>query len=259
VKQKITVVKIGGAFLEDENLLEAFYTAFSGMDGLKILIHGGGQRASKLSADLGIVPQMVDGRRITDAQSLELVTMVYGGWASKTLVAGLQARGCNALGVSGADADLIRARKRPVAEIDFGLVGDVERVRSAALLMLLDSGLVPVFCALTHDGNGQLLNTNADSIAAALAVDLSTTYETTLIYCFGEQGVLNDVNDPESVIEQIDRNSLATLEKEGIISTGMIPKLFNSFKALAEGVDKVYIGPVSLLSGQARKFTQIRL
>jgi acetylglutamate kinase len=202
---------------------------------------------------------MVDGRRITDAQSLELVTMVYGGWASKTLVAGLQARGCNALGVSGADADLIRARKRPVSEIDFGLVGDVERVRSAALLMLLDSGLVPVFCALTHDGNGQLLNTNADSIAAALAVDLSTTYETTLIYCFGEQGVLNDVNDPESVIEQIDRNSLATLEKEGIISTGMIPKLFNSFKALAEGVDKVYIGPVSLLSGQARKFTQIRL
>lgn len=259
MKQKITVVKIGGSFLEDQILLEKFYKAFSEMQGLKILIHGGGQRASKISRDLGIVPQMVDGRRITDARSLEVVTMVYAGWANKTLVAGLQGRGCNALGVSGADADLIRARKRPASEIDFGFVGDVEGIQTSSLTLLLKAGFVPVFCALTHDGKGQLLNTNADSIAAALAIDLSTTFRTKLIYCFEKQGVLRDVDDPESVIAQIDRGGVETLRKTGVISTGMIPKLFNSFKALEEGVDQVYIGSVSLLSEQTTKFTQIRL
>ncbi|MGB5316801.1 MAG: acetylglutamate kinase [Robiginitalea sp.] len=259
MKQKVEIIKIGGAFLEDDKLLDMCYSAFSAMEGLKILVHGGGQRASKLSSDLGITPQMVHGRRITDIKSLEVVTMVYAGWANKTLVAGLQGRGCNALGLSGADANLIRAQKRPVTDIDYGLVGDVKQVNTDGLSTLLNAGFTPVFCALTHDGNGQLLNTNADSIAAELAMALSATYEIKLIYCFEKQGVLRDVNDPESVIPQIDTENFKTLQKEGVISAGMIPKLFNSFRALQAGVDQVYIGPVSLLSGQAPKYTQIRL
>lgn len=257
--QKITVVKIGGAFLEDETLLEAFYEAFSGMEGPKILVHGGGQRASKLGEDLGIPPRMVEGRRITDARSLELVTMVYAGWANKKLVSGLQGRGCNALGVSGADAGLIRARKRPVSEVDFGFVGDVEHVEIPALLALLDAGFVPVFCALTHDGQGQLLNTNADSIAAALATGLSGNFRVKLIYCFEKEGVLSDPNNPESVIPHLDRARLEALKKTGAVSAGMIPKLFNSFRALEEGVDQVCIGSVSLLGDAPRTFTRIRL
>ncbi len=259
MKQKVGIIKIGGAFLEDEKLLEKFYSAFSAMEGLKILVHGGGQRASKLSTDLGITPQMVHGRRITDAKSLEVVTMVYAGWANKTLVAGLQGRGCNALGLSGADANLIRALRRPVKDIDYGLVGDVERVNTEGLSTLLNAGFTPVFCALTHDGKGQLLNTNADSIAADLAMALSPAYEVRLIYCFEKQGVLRNVNDPESVIPSMDTDNFKSLQKEGVISAGMIPKLFNSFRALQAGVDQVIIGPVSLLSGQAPKYTQIQL
>jgi acetylglutamate kinase len=259
MKQKVGIIKIGGAFLEDEKLLKTFYSAFTAMEGLKILVHGGGQRASKLSSDLGITPQMVHGRRITDAKSLEVVTMVYAGWANKTLVAGLQGRGCNALGLSGADANLIRALRRPVSDIDYGLVGGVERVDTDGLITLLKTGFTPVFCALTHDGNGQLLNTNADSIAADLAMALSPAYEVKLIYCFEKQGVLRDVSNPESVIPQISPDNFKTLQKEGVISEGMIPKLFNSFRALQAGVDQVYIGPVSLLDGQTPKSTQIHL
>mgnify|MGYP001818175051 FL=1 len=259
MKQNVGIIKIGGAFLEDAKLLEAFYSAFTAMEGLKILVHGGGERASKLSKDLGITPQMVRGRRITDAKSLEVVTMVYAGWANKTLVAGLQGRGCNALGLSGADADLIRALRRPVTDIDYGLVGDVERVDTHGLSTLLNAGFTPVFCALTHDGNGQLLNTNADSIAADLAMALSPLYDVKLVYCFEKQGVLRDVSDPESVIPRIDPGNFKILQKEGIISEGMIPKLFNSFRALQAGVDQVYIGPASLLLGQAPKSTQIHL
>jgi len=259
VKQKVGIIKIGGAFLEDEKLLETFYSAFSAMEGLKILVHGGGQRASQISTELGIKPQIVQGRRITDAKSLEVVTMVYAGWANKTLVAGLQSKGCNALGLSGADANLIRALKRPVSEIDYGLVGDVERVNTQGLSTLLNAGFTPVFCALTHDGNGQLLNTNADSIAADLAMALSPAYEVRLIYCFEKQGVLRNVNDPESVISTIDADNFKSLQKEGVISAGMIPKLFNSFRALQAGVEQVIIGPVSLLSGQAPKYTQIHI
>ena len=185
--------------------------------------------------------------------------MVYAGWANKTLVAGLQGRGCNALGLSGADADLIRALRRPVTDIDYGLVGDVERVDTHGLSTLLNAGFTPVFCALTHDGNGQLLNTNADSIAADLAMALSPLYDVKLVYCFEKQGVLRDVSDPESVIPRIDPGNFKILQKEGIISEGMIPKLFNSFRALQAGVDQVYIGPASLLLGQAPKSTQIHL
>jgi acetylglutamate kinase len=259
MEDNLTVVKIGGALLEDETALQAFYEAFSGMPGPKVLIHGGGQRASKLGKDLGIPPRMVDGRRITDARSLELVTMVYAGWANKKLVAGLQGHGCNALGLSGADADLIRARKRPVSKVDFGFVGDVEQVGTASLTALMQAGFVPVFCALTHDGRGQLLNTNADSIAAAVAIGLSANFRTKLIYCFEKEGVLGDVNNPESVLPHLHRADLEPLKQSGAVSTGMIPKLFNSFRALEEGVDQVWIGSVALLSGTARTFTQIRL
>lgn len=259
MKDKIDIVKIGGVFLEDQKLLEGFYAAFLATDGLKILVHGGGQRATTLSTALGISPQMVDGRRITDIKSLEVVTMVYAGWANKTLVAGLQGRGCNALGLSGADGNLIRALKRPVRDIDYGMVGDVEDVNTDGLSSLLHAGFTPVFCALTHDGNGQLLNTNADSIAADIAIALSPFYHVKLMYCFEKQGVLRDVDNPDSVIPRIDKNQVETLKKTGIISTGMIPKLSNSFRALQAGVDRVYIGPVSLLSGQAIKYTEIRL
>ena len=258
-KREITVVKIGGAFLEDQNLLDSFYNSFSKLEGKKIVVHGGGQRANQLSRKMGIEPRMAEGRRITDARSLELVTMVYGGWANKTLVAGLQAHGCNALGLSGADADLIRARKRPVEDIDYGFVGDIESVQTSSLTALLDTGFVPLICALTHDGQGQLLNTNADTIAAALAVSLSSFYRTKLVYCFEKKGVLRDMYDPESTITEIDRPLFHTLRRDGIIASGMIPKLFNSFKALEEGVDQVYIGSVDLLDKTTTTSTQIRL
>jgi acetylglutamate kinase len=259
VKQKVSVVKIGGAFLEDEKLLEKFYNAFSEMEGLKVLIHGGGQRASALGEALGIPPQMVDGRRITDAKSLEIVTMVYAGWANKKLVSGLQSQRCNALGLSGADANLILARKRPVSELDYGFVGDVYKVNTASLRILLKEGFVPVFCALTHDGKGQLLNTNADTIASDIAIALSAVYDVSLMYCFEKPGVLSDVKDPHSVIPYIDKKRLKTLQKNGIIAAGMIPKLFNCFRALGEGVGQVRIGSISLLNTQVPEGTEIRL
>jgi acetylglutamate kinase len=259
VKEKVSVVKIGGAFLEDEKLLKKFYGAFSEMEGLKVLIHGGGQRASTLAEALGIPPRMVDGRRITDAKSLEIVTMVYAGWANKKLVSGLQGLGCNALGLSGADANLILARKRPVSALDYGFVGDVDEVNISSLCLLLREGFVPVFCALTHDGKGQLLNTNADTIASDIAIALSTVFDANLMYCFEKSGVLSDVNDPHSVIPHIDRKSLETLQKKGIIAAGMIPKLFNCFRALQEGVEQVRIGSIALLSAQAPEGTEIRL
>lgn len=259
MENHISIVKVGGAFLEDASLLETLCRAFAGMEGLRILVHGGGQRASRLGRELGIVPRMVDGRRITDAQTLDLVTMVYAGWANKTLVARLQALKCNALGVSGADANLIRAERRPPEPVDFGYVGDVAAVDLQGLQQLLGSGLVPVFCALTHDEKGQLLNTNADTIAASLAIALSGVYHTNLYYCFEKQGVLRDTGDPESVIPQIDPALFERLRNENAIAEGMIPKLFNGFEALKAGVGEVRIGQLSLLTGQALKFTQLQL
>lgn len=259
MKQTVSVVKIGGAFLETPGLVDAFTEAFAGMAGLKVLIHGGGQRASQLSTRLGIEPRMVEGRRITDEASLEVAVMVYGGWANKTLVARLQALGCPALGVSGADADLIRAHKRPAGVIDYGLVGDVDGVNVPALRALLEAGFVPVFCALTHDGKGQLLNTNADTIAAELAIALGVAFETHLYYCFEKEGVLRDVNDPASAIPKIDPEGYETLREQGLIAAGMLPKLHNCFQALQRGVGRVFIGPPSLLTPQRKTYTEITL
>ena len=257
--QTVSIVKIGGAFLETPGRAASFTKAFAGMPGPKVLIHGGGQRATQLSTRLGIEPRMVDGRRITDGPSLEVAVMVYGGWANKTLVARLQALGCPALGVSGADADLIRAVKRPVGAVDYGFVGDVERVNLPALKTLLGAGLVPVFCALTHAGKGQLLNTNADTIAAELAIALGAEYESHLYYCFEKEGVLGDVNDPTSVIPKIDPGLYETLREGGKIAAGMLPKLHNCFQSLERGVARVFIGSTALLSPQCETYTEVTL
>lgn len=259
MKQTVSIVKIGGAFLETQGLVDSFAQAFASLQGPKVLIHGGGQRASELSTRLGIEPRMVDGRRITDGPSLEVAVMVYGGWANKTLVARLQALGCPALGVSGADGDLIRAHRRPVGTIDYGFVGDVETVNLPALKALLKAGFVPVFCALTHDGNGQLLNTNADTIAAELAIALGAEFESHLYYCFEKEGVLRDVNDPGSAIPKIDPAEYETLKEEGLIAAGMLPKLHNCFQSLQRGVGRVFIGPPSLLTPQRKTYTEITL
>ena len=253
------MVKIGGALLEDDSLLDEISRAFASMEGMRILVHGGGKRATEVSRALGIEPNLRDGRRITDAKTLEVVTMVYGGWANKTLVARLQSMGCNAIGLSGADANLIRAVKRPVRDIDFGYVGDVGRVGVKTLISLLQAGLTPVFCALTHDGKGQLLNTNADTIAAEIARALSGEYRTRLLYCFDKNGVLRDLNDPDSTIPRIDRSTFRELQKEGIIAAGMMPKLHNAFQALERGVEEVRIGQVGILTGMSNSATKLTL
>jgi acetylglutamate kinase len=259
MKEQITVVKIGGALLENESQLETVAREFASMKGNRILVHGGGKRASEISRRLGIEPKLLDGRRITDRKTLEVVTMVYGGWANKTLVARLQSLGCNAVGLSGADADLIRAVRRPVQQVDFGYVGDVDSVNLDSLQSLLRAGLTPVFCALTHDGKGQLLNTNADTIAAVIAKALSGEYRTGLYYCFDKKGVLKDLKDPDSAIPHLDLATFRDLEGKGIIAEGMMPKLHNSFGALEAGVEEVCIGPPELMTGNADIYTKLSI
>ncbi len=245
--------------LEDPDQVDAFCRDFATLEGPKVLVHGGGRRASELSTSLGITPRMVDGRRITDGPSLEVAVMVYAGWANKSLVAKLQALNCRAIGMSGADADLIRAHKRPVREIDYGFVGDVDRVNTQALETLLESGWVPVCCALTHDGNGQLLNTNADTIAAELAIALGQHYQSRLFYCFEKAGVLLDVNDPSSVVPRLDRATCQRLTESGQIAAGMLPKLHNCFQALEKGVGQVFVGPPSQIGPGVQTYTEIAL
>lgn len=261
VKQaaSVSIVKIGGGLLESPELLKPFLKAFADLPGAKILIHGGGQRATQISQRLGIPAKMHEGRRITDAETLEVALMVYGGLANKTVVAKLQALGCPALGVSGADGNLIRAIKRPVTTIDYGFVGDVTEVNTAALCSLLNAGFVPIFCALSHDGQGQMLNTNADTIAAEVAIALGKTYESRLYYCFEKDGVLRDIHDSESVIPVIDAALYEDLKSEGIIAAGMLPKLHNCYQALKRGVGKVFIGSPNLLIAPNSKHTEIRL
>lgn len=257
--KKLTVVKIGGAFLEKPESLEDFCQAFTGLQGPKILIHGGGARASELGNRLGIPPKMIDGRRITDAETLEIALMVYAGWGNKTLVAKLQALGCPALGLSGADANIILAEKRPVKTIDYGWVGDVKSVDHNRINGLIEMGLVPVCCALTHDGAGQMLNTNADTIAAEIAISLSGIYSCELIYCFDKPGVLIDVNDPASLIPELEPERCAQLAADGVIATGMLPKLHNGFDAMQRGVKVVRVGAPSVLITKENEHTRLRL
>ncbi|MCL4642157.1 MULTISPECIES: acetylglutamate kinase [Olivibacter] len=241
--EKLNIVKIGGNIVENETALSAFTNVFANLKGKKILVHGGGKIASKLASDLGIEAKMVNGRRITDLETLKIVTMVYAGLTNKSIVALLQANHCDAIGLSGADGNTIRTIKRPVKEIDYGFAGDMTptSIHNKRIQSLLELGLCPVFSAITHNGEGQLLNTNADTIASALAVGLASNYDISLIYCFEKRGVLKDIEDEGSVITQINRTHYSMLKEQGIIADGMIPKLDNAFDAISKGVKKVII------------------
>jgi acetylglutamate kinase len=238
------IIKIGGNVIDNSENLHHCLKDFTALEGYKILVHGGGKVATQLSESLGIEAKLVDGRRITDIETLRVVTMVYGGLINKNIVAQLQRFGTNAIGLTGADGNFIRTNKRPVKTIDYGFVGDIDEtsVDSQGIARLLEAGFTPAFCALTHDGDGQLLNTNADTIASALAVSLSTLFETTLIYCFEKKGVLMDVNDEESVVRDINFIKYEELKSQQVIHSGMLPKLENAFAAIANGVKAVIIG-----------------
>ena len=271
----IKVIKIGGNVVDNPALLKEFVRNFAAMPGMKILVHGGGVMASQMQKEMGMTPVMVEGRRVTDEDTLKVVTMVYAGWCNKNITALLQAEGCNAIGLTGADGNAIRARKRPPVhvesldmDVDYGYVGDVtaESVNAKFIYSLLEKGIVPVFNAINHDGEGNLLDTNADTIASSVAIAMAgyryrsprevccrceecthcsddgrLTHKTELIYCFEKDGVLYDKDDDNSVIPEIDRERFAELKAEGRVADGMIPKLTNSFKAIDSGVERVII------------------
>ena len=240
--EKITVIKVGGAVVEDEAQLTQLLQDISAIEGRKVLVHGGGRRATKVAAQLGIETQMVNGRRITDASMLEVVTMVYGGLVNKNVVARLQAQGIDALGLTGADIDVIRSHKRPLKNgVDYGFVGDVDRADGDKLHTLIEAGIVPVMAPLTHDGMGNILNTNADTIAGETAKALAKHYDVTLVFCFEKKAVLSNPDDDESVIPTITRADFDRYVADGTISGGMIPKIENAFNAIDAGVGRVVI------------------
>ena len=242
--KSLFIIKIGGNVIDNSENLYHFLKDFTALPGYKILVHGGGKVATQLSETLGIETKLVDGRRITDIETLRVVTMVYGGLINKNIVAQLQRFGNNAIGLTGADGDFIRTKKRPVKTIDYGFVGDIDEnsIKTQNIINLMVAGFTPVFCALTHDGEGQLLNTNADTIASALAVAMSKSFQTTLIYCFEKKGVLKDINDEDSLIREIDPQRYEELKIKQIIHSGMLPKLDNAFTAISCGVKAVIIG-----------------
>jgi len=239
--EKLYIIKVGGNIIDNPTALANFIKDFASLNANKILIHGGGKIATSIGEKLGIEAKMVEGRRITDKETLDVVTMVYGGLINKNIVAGLQANDCNALGLSGADGNAILSDKRPVKEVDYGFVGDVKTVNADFFHHLLSFGITPVVAPLTHDKKGNMLNTNADTVASTIAVALAKHYEVELIYCFELKGVLRDFEDKNSVIEDITPEIYADLKNEGIISKGMIPKLDNSFNAINSGVGAVRI------------------
>lgn len=242
MKEKITVVKVGGAVVEDEAQLARLLKDFCAIKGRKVLVHGGGRRATQVAARLGIESKMVDGRRVTDADMLDVVTMVYGGLVNKNLVARLQASGLNALGLTGADMDVMRSHKRPASNgTDFGFVGDVDCTDGRMLARLIEEGLTPVMAPLTHDGQGRILNTNADTIAGETAKALAPYYDVTLVYCFEKPGVLRNPDDDGSVITRITREDFARYRADGTISGGMVPKIENALAAVEAGVERVVI------------------
>ncbi|WP_231491003.1 acetylglutamate kinase [Pedobacter sp. Leaf170] len=260
--KQLTIIKIGGNVIDNSANLHQFLLDFTALPGDKILVHGGGKIATELGESLGIEAKMVEGRRITDIETLRVVTMVYAGLINKNMVAQLQAKGINAIGLTGADGNIIKAKKRPIikvsptggdlegATIDYGFVGDLDEnsVSAETLKSLLKAGLVPVLCAITHDGDTQLLNTNADTIASSVAVAMSALYETRLVYCFEKKGVLKDVNDDSSVVTEIKADEFEGLKADGTVQGGMIPKLHNAFEAIKMGVSAVYIGKADELN-----------
>ena len=251
MKEKLTVVKVGGAIVEDEAQLNQLLKDFSAISGKKVLVHGGGRRATQVAKQLGIETQMVNGRRITDAQMLQVVTMVYGGLVNKNLVARLQANGVNALGLTGADANVIQAHKRPVKDgIDYGYVGDVDKASGDTLHHLIEAGITPVMAPLTHDMQGNILNTNADTIASETAKALAPFYDVTLIFSFEKRGVLSNPDDDDSVIPTITRDDFQRLKADGTVAGGMLPKLENAFNAIAAGVKAVNITLATAIDGK---------
>ena len=239
--EQLTIIKVGGKIVEETDSLEKLLTDFASVSGNKILVHGGGRSATKMAGRLGFETKMVDGRRITDDDMLDVVTMVYGGLVNKNIVAQLHRHGVKAIGMTGADADVIRSHRRPVVTIDYGHVGDVDACDATFLSSLIEQKIVPVMAPLTHDGQGQLLNTNADTIAGEVAKAMAHKYDVTLIYCFEKKGVLMDADDDESVIPHISEPEFERLKQQGIVQGGMIPKLENAFQALHQGVRKVVI------------------
>ncbi len=254
----VKVIKIGGNIIDDELALDSFLRDFAKIKAPKILVHGGGKSASKLMEKMNVEVKMTNGRRITDAPTLDIVTMVYAGKINKNITAKLQANKCNAIGFSGVDANTIVSTKRPIGAVDFGFVGDVSKVNTSILSLLLEHSITPVFCAITHDEKGQLLNTNADTIASELAGAFAKQYITELYYCFEKNGVLLDVNDDDSVIQRIDTKNYQKLIDELIIHDGMLPKLINCFNAIKKNVSKVCIGKPSMLFDTNSKFTTIQ-
>lgn len=248
MKEKLTIVKVGGKIVEDSASLARLIRDFAAIGGHKLLVHGGGRTATDVAARLGVQTVMVDGRRVTDAEMLRVVTMVYGGLVNKNVVAALQACGICALGLTGADMDVIRSRRRPAGTVDYGFVGDVSAVDGNRLASLIALGVVPVMAPLTHDGAGQLLNTNADTIAGETAKALAGHFDVTLVYCFEHAGVLRSPEDEHSVIAEINRKNFDELVKNGIVSGGMIPKLENCLAAVAAGVKRVVITRADAIS-----------
>ncbi len=240
-RQNITVVKVGGAVVEDEERLSTLLDEFCKLEGHKVLVHGGGRSATTIAASLGIESKMVNGRRITDAAMLRVVTMVYGGLVNKNIVAKLQTRGEGALGLTGVDMDIIRSHKRPVKDVDYGFVGDVEKVDGQKLFSLIESGVTPVMAPLTHDGKGTILNTNADTIASETAKALAEYANVTLVYAFEKNGVLANPDDENSVIHKLDSQSYEEMKASGVVAGGMIPKLDNALAAISAGVVNVAI------------------
>lgn len=252
MKEKLTVVKVGGAVVEDEAQLAQLLKDFSAIEGRKVLVHGGGRRATQVAAKLGIESKMVGGRRITDADMLSVVTMVYGGLVNKNLVARLQANGVNALGLTGADMNVIRSHKRPLKDgIDFGFVGDVDSVDGAILADFIEKNITPIMAPLTHDGQGNILNTNADTIASETAKALAPYYDVTLIFSFEKKGVLSNPDDDDSVIPTITRADFMRYRDDGTISGGMLPKIENALTAVEAGVKQVIITLATAINGQS--------
>ena len=250
MKHPLTIVKVGGAVVEDEARLSRLLADFSAIEGRKVLVHGGGRRATAVASSLGIESKMVGGRRITDSQMLEVVTMVYGGLVNKNIVARLQACGIDALGLTGADIDVIRSHKRPVKDVDYGFVGDVERVDGGKLSQLIEAGITPVMAPLTHDGQGNMLNTTADTIAAETAKALAGQYDVTLIFSFEKKGVMARPDDDDSLIPVITRADYMRYAADGTVSGGMLPKLENAFNAISAGVSRVNITLATAIDGR---------
>ncbi|MBP3714077.1 MAG: acetylglutamate kinase [Phocaeicola sp.] len=250
MKESLTIVKVGGKIVEDETSLQQLLHDFSSLPGYKLLVHGGGRSATRLAAQMGVETHMVDGRRITDKDMLDIVVMVYAGLVNKHIVAALQAKGMNAVGLTGADLDVIRSVKRPVVSIDYGFVGDVKAVNSEILSNLIRMNVIPVMAPLTHDGNGQMLNTNADTIAGETAKALADSFDVTLIYCFEKKGVLRVAEDENSIIPEITPAVFRNYVEQGIIQGGMIPKLDNAFSAINAGVQQVVITSAESLGKQ---------